>query len=98
MAATTGVALLVQPNRETTKEMKQEEMNDISTILIEATDERSAVMNQVSKQTKPVIIVLPEQADQIFRQPGDFFELKRLKRERGLSITLVISGHERIRN
>jgi hypothetical protein len=78
--------------------MKQEEMSDISTILIEATDERSAVMDQVSKQTKPVIIVLPEQADQIFRQPGDFFELKRIKRERGLSITLVISGHERIRN
>ena len=78
--------------------MKLEEMNEINTILIEATDERSAVMNQVSKQTKPVIIVLPEQADQIFRQPGDFFELKRLKRERGISITFVISGHERIRN
>jgi hypothetical protein len=77
--------------------MKLEEMNDINTILIEATDERSAVMNQVSKQTKAVIIVLPEQADQIFRQPGDFFELKRLKRERGISITFVISGHERIR-
>jgi hypothetical protein len=78
--------------------MKQEEMNDISTILVEATDERAAVIKQISKQTKPVVIVLPEQAEQIFRQPGDFFELKRLKRERGLSITLVISGHERIRN
>jgi len=77
--------------------MKLEETNDTNTILIEATDERSAVMNQVSKQTKPVIIVLPEQADQIFRQPGDFFELKRLKRERGIAITFVISGHERIR-
>jgi hypothetical protein len=78
--------------------MKQEEMNDISTILVEATDERAAVIKQISKQTKPVVIVLPEQAEQIFRQPGDFFELKRLKRERGLSITLIISGHERIRN
>jgi hypothetical protein len=78
--------------------MKHEETNDVSTILIEATDERAAVIKQVSKQTKPVVIVLPEQADQIFKQPGDFFELKRLKRERGLSITLVISGHERIRN
>jgi hypothetical protein len=87
-----------QPNREITTKMKLEEMNEINTILIEATDERSAVMNQVSKQTKPVIIVLPEQADQIFRQPGDFFELKRVKRERGISISFVISGHERIRN
>jgi hypothetical protein len=78
--------------------MKQEEMNDISTILVEATDERAEVIKQLSKQNKPVVIVLSEQADQVFKQPGDFFELKRLKRERGLSITLVISGHERIRN
>ena len=81
--------------------MKQEEMSDIRTILIEATDERSEVMSQVgqvNRQGKPVIIVLPEQSSLIFNQPGDFYELKRLKRERGLAISLVISGHERVRS
>lgn len=77
--------------------MKHEEMSDISTILVEPTDERSSVVRRVSTQSKPVVIVLPENASSAFQRPGDFGELKRLKQHLGTSITLVIQGNDRLK-
>jgi len=77
--------------------MKHEEMSDISTILVEPTDERSSVVRHVSTQSKPVVIVLPENASSAFQRPGDFGELKRLKQHLGTSITLVIQGNDRLK-
>lgn len=78
--------------------MKYEETSDMSTILVEPTDKRSTVMTQISMQNKPVVLVVPTQASAVFQLPGHFYELKRLKRELGISITFVITGHERLRN
>src|SRR5579875_1652510 len=78
--------------------MKQEEMSDMCTILVEGQDERAEVMDQVRKQHKPVVIVVPEYASQIFQRPEDFRDLKRVKRECGIPVTLVLPGHERMRN
>ncbi len=77
--------------------MKHEEMSDISTILVEPTDERSSVVRHVSAQNKPVVIVLPENATRVFQHPGDFGELKRLRHHLGTSITLVIQGNDRLK-
>ena len=77
--------------------MKHEEMSDISTILVEPTDERPSVVRRVSTQKKPVVIVLPENANRVFQRPGDFGELKRLKQRLGTSITLVIQGNDRLK-
>ena len=78
--------------------MKQEEMSDICTILVEGQDGRAEVMDQVRKQHKPVVIVVPEYASQVFQSPEDFQDLRRVKRECGIPITLVLPGHERMRN
>jgi hypothetical protein len=78
--------------------MKQEEMSDMCTILVEGQDRRAEVMDQVRKQHKPVVIVVPEYASQVFQCPEDFQDLKRVKRECGIPITLVLPGHERTRN
>lgn len=77
--------------------MKHEEMSDISTILVEPTDEQSSVVRRVSTQNKPVVIVLPENASSVFQHPGDFAKLKRLKQYLGTSITLVIQGNDRLK-
>ena len=78
--------------------MKQEEMSDMCTILVEGQDGRGEVMDQVRKQHKPVVIVVPEYASQVFQRPEDFQDLRRVKRECGIPITLVLPGHERMRN
>ncbi len=77
--------------------MKHEEMSDISTILVEPTDEKSSVVRHVSMQKKPVVIVLPENASRVFQHPGDFGELRRIKRYLGTPITLVIQRNDRLR-
>lgn len=78
--------------------MKQEEMSDMCTILVEEQDRHIEVIDQVRKQHKPVVIVVSEQAAQVFQGPDDFRELKRARRECGIPVTLVLSGHERMRN
>lgn len=78
--------------------MKFDEMSDISSILVEANDERAEVVRQVGLQRKPVVIVVPEWASHVFHHPGHFVELRQLKRQRGISITLVLMGNEQIRN
>jgi hypothetical protein len=78
--------------------MKQEEMSDMCTILVEEQDRCVEVMEQVRKQHKPVVIVVPERASQVFQRPEDFHDLKRVKRESGIPVTLILPGHERIRN
>ncbi|MBO0789693.1 MAG: hypothetical protein J2P36_01935 [Ktedonobacteraceae bacterium] len=78
--------------------MKLDEMSDMCTILVEPEDERAAVVSQVARQRKPVVIVVPELASHVFRHPGHFVELRQLKRQRGVAITLVIMGNEQIRN
>src|SRR6185312_3011785 len=77
--------------------MKYKEMHDISTILVEPSDKKSAVVHQVSMQKKPVIIVLPENASKVFQRPEDFGELKHIKRYLGTPITLVIMGSDRLK-
>lgn len=76
--------------------MKHEETNDITTIMVEPTDERSSVVRLVSRQSKPVVVVLPENT--AFRRPGDLLELKRMTSQRRTPVVLVIAGNERLRS
>src|SRR5579859_2586126 len=77
--------------------MKYDELSDISTILIEPGDEKATVLDHVSIQSKPVVVVLPDHANRVFQQPADFSELRRVRRQSGTSIMLVITGSERLR-
>src|SRR5579859_5849781 len=77
--------------------MKYDELSDISTILIEPGDEKATVLDHVSIQSKPVVVVLPDHANRVFQQPADFGELRRIRRQAGTSIMLVITGSERLR-
>lgn len=78
--------------------MKHEETRDITTLLVEPTDERSSVVRQVgrvSHQRKPVVVVLPENA--AIRRPGDLLELKRVTSQWAAPMTLVILDNQRLR-
>jgi hypothetical protein len=77
--------------------MKYEETNDITTIFVHTTDERSSVVNWLSQLAgdKPVLVVLS--ADAPFRRPGDLRELEQVMAHQERDVFLVIEGNERLR-
>jgi hypothetical protein len=80
--------------------MKHQELNDIFTLEVEATDERSIVLdwlfyNVGQYDQQPLIIVLPP--DAVFRRPGDLRELQQVTASQNAQLILVIEGNERLR-
>lgn len=80
--------------------MKHQDLNDIFTLEVEATDERSIVLdwlfyNVGQYDQQPLVIVLP--SDAVFRRPGDLRELQQVTASQNARLTLVIEGNERLR-
>lgn len=81
-------------------EMRYEELHDIITLVVESTDERTAVLNwlyyNVSEYNQqPVIVVLPQ--DAVFRRPGDLRELQQVTAHQDAQLILIIESNERLR-
>ncbi|GER86959.1 hypothetical protein KDW_11210 [Dictyobacter vulcani] len=80
--------------------MRHEKLNDIITLVIESTDERTAVMNWLyyhldQQYQQPIVVVLPQ--DAVFRRPGDLRELQQVTAQHDARLVLVIEGNERLR-
>ncbi|GCE25582.1 hypothetical protein KDA_10660 [Dictyobacter alpinus] len=80
--------------------MRHEKINDIITLVIESTDERTSVMNWLyyhlgQRYQQPVVVVLPP--DAVFRRPGDLRELQQATAQHNARLVLVIEGNERLR-
>jgi hypothetical protein len=80
--------------------MKHQDLNNIFTLEVEATDERSIVLdwlfyNVGQYDQQPLIIVLP--SDAVFRRPGDLRELQQVTASQNAQLILVIEGNERLR-
>jgi hypothetical protein len=74
--------------------MKQNENGGFCVLYVEPTDDRATVLQVISGQKKPVVILLAEQA-RAFQRPEDFTMLKHLRRQLDVSIVFVIphGGH-----
>jgi hypothetical protein len=77
--------------------MKFDEMNDMCSILIEPGDSREDILQLLAQQRKAVVLVVPERAAHVFQHGMHFAELRQLKRQRGISLTLVLMGNEQAR-
>lgn len=75
--------------------MKHSATGDFCVIYIEATDEKTAVLDAINEQKKPVVIMLAEQA-RVFQRPEDFTDLKHIKRRLDLPIVFVIPQSEHL--
>jgi hypothetical protein len=80
--------------------MKHQDLTDIFTLEVEATDERSIVLdwlfyNVGQYDQQPLIVVLTP--DAVFRRPGDLRELQQVTASQDAQLTLVIEGNERLR-
>lgn len=80
--------------------MKYEKLNDISTLVVEASDERTSVVNWLFHHLgqyyrQPIVVVLPQ--DAVFRRPGDLRELQQVATRQDAQLVLVIEGNERLR-
>lgn len=69
--------------------MKKNEAGDFAVIYVEPGDERTDLIQVISGQKKPVILMLSELA-RTFQRPDDFATLKHVKRQLDLSIIFVI--------
>ncbi|GAC1470231.1 MAG: hypothetical protein NVS2B12_36110 [Ktedonobacteraceae bacterium] len=79
--------------------MKQEVTNNITTLLVEAGDERAHVLNVLTALAQctgqRVIVVLP--VDAVFRRPSDLRELEQAASRAGVGLILVIANNEGLR-
>ncbi|GCE17715.1 hypothetical protein [Dictyobacter kobayashii] len=80
--------------------MKHEQLNDISTLVVESSDERTTVVNWLFHHLgqyyrQPIVVVLPQ--DAVFRRPGDLRELQQVAIRQDAQLVLVIEGNERLR-
>lgn len=80
--------------------MKYEKLNDISTLVVEPSDERTSVVNWLFRHLgqyyrQPIVVVLPQ--DAVFRRPGDLRELQQVATRQDAQLVLVIEGNERLR-
>jgi hypothetical protein len=67
-------------------------------LYVEPADERTALLELISEQKKPVVILLPAQSRlKVFQHPDEYSELKQVKRQFDLQIIFVISGNEHLR-
>jgi hypothetical protein len=82
--------------------MKFNDAGDFCMLYIEPADEKPALLEFISGQKKPVVIMLPVQSRStiersLFQRPDDFGDLKHVKRKLDLPIIFVIPGNERLR-
>src|SRR5713101_4904333 len=78
--------------------MKFNDAGDFCMLYIEPADEKPALLEFISGQKKPVVIMLPVQSrSKVFQRPDDFGDLKHVKRKLDLPIIFVIPGNERLR-
>jgi len=81
--------------------MKFNDAGDFCMLYIEPADEKPALLEFISGQKKPVVIMLPVQSRStiersLFQRPDDFGDLKHVKRKLDLPIIFVIPGNERL--
>lgn len=74
--------------------MKQSENGGFCVLYVEPTDDKTAVLQAINGQKKPVVILLAEQS-RAFQRPDDFTTLKHFKRQLDVPIVFVIphGGH-----
>jgi hypothetical protein len=78
--------------------MKSNDAGDFCMLYVEPTDEKLALLEFISEQKKPVVIMLPVQSRlKVFQHPDDFSDLKHVKRQLDLPIIFVIAGNELLR-
>ncbi len=74
--------------------MKQSENGGFCVLYVEPGDDKTAVLQAINGQKKPVVMLLAEQS-RTFQRPDDFTTLKHLKRQLDVPIVFVIpqGGH-----
>src|SRR5215469_18790158 len=78
--------------------MKFNDAGDFCMLYIELADEKPALLEFISGQKKPVVLMLPAQSrSTVFQRPDDLGDLKYVKRKLDLPIIFVIPGNERLR-
>jgi hypothetical protein len=78
--------------------MKSNDAGDFCMLYVEPTDERVPLLEFISEQKKPMVIMLPAQSRlKVFQHPDDFSDLKQAKRQLDLLVVFVISGNELLR-
>src|ERR1051326_8713282 len=75
--------------------MKRNDQGDFSILYLEQDDTRGALMQTLTDQQKPVVIMLGEHT-RLFQRPEDFTDLKHARRQLDLSIIFIIAGSERL--
>jgi hypothetical protein len=75
--------------------MKRNDNGDFCILYVEAGDDRETLVQTISRQKKPVVIMLGEQS-RVFLRPEDFADLKHIKRQLDISMVFVIPGSERL--
>ncbi len=84
--------------------MKYEETTDMTTILMEPADEVEFVTTWIGERchpARPVVLILPVNASELFGHPETLYALRHLRDERVGTILLVIPGNvgnERLRS
>ncbi len=78
--------------------MKCNDAGDFCMLYVEPADEKAALLEFISWQKKPIVIMLPLQSrSKVFQHPDDFGDLKHAKRQLDVPIIFVISGNEHLR-
>jgi hypothetical protein len=78
--------------------MKSNVAGDFCVLYVEPTDEKTALIEFISAQHKPVVLMLPVQSRlKVFQHPDDFNDLKQVKRQLDLPLVFVTSGNELLR-
>jgi hypothetical protein len=78
--------------------MKFNDAGDFCILYVEPADEKTALLEFISEQKKPVVIMLPVQSRlKVFQHPDDFGDLKHVKRKLDLPVAFVVSGNEHLR-
>jgi hypothetical protein len=78
--------------------MKSNDAGDFYMLYVEPADEKTALLELISEQKKPVVILLPAQSRlKVFQHPDDYGDLKHVKRQLDLPIVFVVSGNEHLR-
>ncbi len=75
--------------------MKQNDSGDFCVLYVEAEDDREVLVQTLTGQKKPVVILLADQA-RLFHSPEDFNDLKHVKRRLDVPILFVIPESEHL--
>ncbi len=75
--------------------MKRTDTEEFCVLSIEPNDDKTLLVQQITRQRKPIVILLTEQG-RMFQRPEDFADLKHMKRELNLTIMFIIAQSERL--